>query len=545
MSELTTISVSNLTKVQYNPLEQISSFSHPLVINLENESKEEYEQRQEFWLNKRFDLLSRAKHDTELQQVIRYWCKINPLFFINLTSVAFNPLDGGMIPLVLFNRQVQAILAMNLAERTDSYLTINKSRYVGASVFSTAYLVHSLLFKKDWTALLISRVLTLVDGSGDADTLFSKIDLAVDYLPPWLKPNLQRKQGLIRNHDMNSAIKGAGGKNAGRGGRASVVVVDEAAFVDNAPSVFAALSQTTKCIIFISTPNGRNEFYRLCSNKNIPNFRYHWTSDPRRDEVWYKDMCGKFPPHIIAQELDLSFDGSTENALIDAYKLDPCILYSDKIESSEHDETVAGLDIAGGGNNSSVIAIRQGRKLVAIKPLDKDLSLPQQARFVHQLCIDLKIQKLIFDSSGLGLGFKGCIDELNDNSYTVVAFLGNNKASDRITPSGDPATKLYANARSEAYHLLQDAINYTYNLTQGKIPTELVDESRVIGLVNCPELLQDLTKPQTLLNTTGKLLIESKQSMAKRGVSSPDYGDALAYCFYEGVNPAHDTSWLE
>jgi hypothetical protein len=417
-----------------------------------------------------------------------------------------------------------------------------KSRYVGASVFSTAYLVHSLIFKKDWSGLLLSRVLSLVDGSGDADTLFAKIDLATDYLPDWMKPRLQRKLGLVRNESMNSTIKGTGGKNAGRGGRASVVVIDEAAFIDGAAQVFAALSNTTKCVIMISTPNGRNEFYRMVQNNAIPSFTYHWSSDPRRDQEWYEGEKAKFAPHIVAQELDLSFDGSQENSIIAAYKLESTIQH--EVNEVDGCELVAGLDIAAGGANESILAVRQGCKLLSIGALDKELSLTQQARFVDNFVKENNISKLIFDSSGVGLGFKAALDDIFDGSYAVVAFLGGSKASDRVTPSGKEAHQLYGNARSEAWHLLKDSINYTYNRVNGKIPDDLYDESKSIRLLPVPELLSDLSKPGSVLTSGGKLLVESKDSMRKRGVASPDYGDALAYCYYEGVS-YHDTSWLE
>lgn len=542
LSQHTPGTIESIHTLLESPFRLVNSFDDEILIKCFNEPLSVYKERQEAWLDRRFNLLSKAKTDKALQDTLIHVCKENPIFFINLTGVAFNPIDGGLIPLVLFNRQVQAILAMNLAEKQGKYLTMLKSRYVGASVFSTAYLVHSLIFKQDWSGLLLSRVLSLVDGSGDADTLFAKIDLATDYLPPWMKPKLQRKLGIVRNESMNSVIKGTGGKNAGRGGRASVVIIDEAAFIEGAAQVFAALSNTTKCVIMISTPNGRNEFYRMVTNKAIPSFTYHWSSDPRRDQDWYEGEKAKFSPHIVAQELDLSFDGSQENSIIAAYKLESTIQH--EVSENTNSELVMGLDIAAGGANDSVMAIRKGSELVSITSLDKGLSLTQQARFIDNFIKENRVAKVIFDSSGVGLGFKAALDDIYDGSYAVVAFLGGSKASDRITPSGKEAYQLYGNARSEAWHLLKDAIDYTYNYSQGKIPQDLYDESRTIKLLPVPELLSDLSKPGSVITTSGKLLVESKQSMSARGVSSPDYGDALAYCFYEGVS-YHDTSWLE
>lgn len=534
--------LESIATLQSNPFDLVDNFGSPLLNSTYTESLDEYKKRQEVWLDKRFDILAKAEKDANLRDIILHLCKINPIFFINLTSVAFNPIDGGLQPLILFNRQVQAILAMNLAERQGKYLTMLKSRYVGASVFTTAYLTHSLLFKRDWSGLLISRVLSLVDGSNDADTLFAKVDLAIDYLPHWIKPKLVRKLGLISNGANNTAIKGAGGKNAGRGGRASVVVVDEAAFVDNAASLLAALSNTTKCVIMVSTPNGRNEFCRMCTNKAIPHFTYHWTSDPRRDEAWYEGEKVKFASHIIAQELDLSFDGSQEDAMIDTYKLETT--YSHELTNNSS-ELVVGLDIAAGGANNSVLALRRGRELLSIEPLDKALSVPQQARYVNNYCLENGVDTLVFDADGIGITFKQLLDEIHDGTYGIVAFHGGAAASDRELSSGRLANKVYGNARSEAYHTLRDSIDYTYNYQKGNIPDEAYQESQTIKLINVLELVQDLGKPRSIQTATGKLMVESKQSMKLRGLESPDFADALAYCFYDSQGACHDTSWLE
>lgn len=519
--------------------------SNEVIVADKSELLKQYENKQEIWLNRRWEWLNKAKKDSDFRTALWQKCKEDPVFFINFTSVAYNPNAGGLMPLILFDKQEKAIQFLNQVEQNRSYGTIVKSRYVGASVFSTAYLAHSLLFKRDWTGLVISRVLKLVDSSGDPDCLFRKVDLALDYVPDWMKPKLVRKIGLIQNPSMNSNIKGEGGDNAGRGGRATVVIVDEAAYIDRAQSVFTALSSTSQCCIFMSTPNGRNEFYRLASNKNIPSFIYHWRDDPRRDEEWYKKECAKFEPWVISQELDCSFNGSQENGLIDTYKLEGILPF--KLESNT-EEKVAGFDVAAGGKNNSVLAVREGRKLVEIFPLDKGLRITQQSIFIHNYLLENKIEKIIFDADGIGLGFKSALDDIHETldfiPYEVLAFHGGKPASDRITPSGREAKEIYGNARSEAWHLVRDSINYTYDYLQGDIRESDFDENRAIQLLDSSPLFQDLGKPMQVQATSGKVLVESKISMKNRGLESPDYGDALAYCFYDGTSMNHDVSWL-
>jgi ribosomal protein S16 len=61
-------------------------------------------------------------------------------------------------------------------------------------------------------------------------------------------------------------------------------------------------------------------------------------------------------------------------------------------------------------------------------------------------------------------------------------------------------------------------------LDRGAIPSDTVLET-------------DLTGPGYHLNRSEQLVIESKQDMVKRGVASPDYGDALALTWAGHVAP--------
>ena len=51
------------------------------------------------------------------------------------------------------------------------------------------------------------------------------------------------------------------------------------------------------------------------------------------------------------------------------------------------------------------------------------------------------------------------------------------------------------------------------------------------------DLEMDLTGPGFHINGSGKLVLESKQDMQKRGIGSPDDGDALALTFAQPVAP--------
>jgi hypothetical protein len=54
---------------------------------------------------------------------------------------------------------------------------------------------------------------------------------------------------------------------------------------------------------------------------------------------------------------------------------------------------------------------------------------------------------------------------------------------------------------------------------------------------NDPALISDVTAPQPDVHSSGKKLLEAKKKMQKRGIRSPDGGDALALTFAVPVAP--------
>ena len=64
----------------------------------------------------------------------------------------------------------------------------------------------------------------------------------------------------------------------------------------------------------------------------------------------------------------------------------------------------------------------------------------------------------------------------------------------------------------------------------------LYDLSELISIPNNPELIMQLSQPTVKYSSNGKLLIESKEDLKKRGLSSPDMADSLAYSFWQEYN---------
>lgn len=169
---------------------------------------------------------------------------------------------------------------------------------------------------------------------------------------------------------------------------------------------------------------------------------------------------------------------------------------------------ILGVDVARFGDDQTVLMLRQGRRADLLgKYRGKDVA--EVTALVVDAIQKHQIDAVVVDSDGIGapvfdnLRFRGFGPKCHE-------FHG-----------GKPAHKqaAYFNRRSEVWGLMRDALNAGM-----QIP-------------NDPELEQDLVGPQYGFSSQQQVQLEKKDDMKKRGVSSPDLGDALAMTFAVNVAP--------
>ena len=170
-------------------------------------------------------------------------------------------------------------------------------------------------------------------------------------------------------------------------------------------------------------------------------------------------------------------------------------------ESDRGAPLVMGVDIARFGDDQSVICFRQGRDaktMPAIKWRNRDLHYSANRIAEH---IKLYAPKAIFiDGGGVGAGV---IDMLKAWNFQVIEVNFGAAASEE---------RKYANKRAEMWAAVK-----TW-LPTGSLETDI-------------ELVADLTGPEYGFDKDNRIQLEKKADMKKRGLASPDYGDALALTF--------------
>ena len=158
-----------------------------------------------------------------------------------------------------------------------------------------------------------------------------------------------------------------------------------------------------------------------------------------------------------------------------------------------------GVDPARFGSDSTVIAIRQGRKLLELRRHRGEDTMEVVGRVIDAI-EEFKPALVCIDEGGLGAGV---VDRLKEQRYKVRGVNFANKSRNR---------KMYVNKRAEIWGETREW------LKTADVPSDKF-------------LKADLTAPTVKYDSMGAMQLESKQDMKKRGLSSPDAADALALTF--------------
>lgn len=185
------------------------------------------------------------------------------------------------------------------------------------------------------------------------------------------------------------------------------------------------------------------------------------------------------------------------------------------------DPLVCGLDVARGGADSAVFRFRRGHDARSIAPIRipgeqcRDSSrLVAQAVEVLNRTYDcagtpLKVAMLFVDGTGVGGPIYDRLVQLGYGARVTEVQFG------AVAPEETSGQK-FANMRAWIWSRCRDWL-----------PRGAIDRA--------PELEQDLTGPGYGHDKSDRVVLESKESMKKRGLASPDDGDALCLTFASPV----------
>ena len=209
------------------------------------------------------------------------------LDWLNLTGWTFDPRRQGCRkhqPFLTWPVQEAAGRRIRAAIEEGGDVLIDKSRDMGATWLCLAAFAWMWLFVPDTPLLVASRKEEYVDGRGNPDTLFWKLDYLLAHLPGWLRPKIERRHMHLANLDNGSVIDGEStNADLGRGGRRKAILLDEFAAVENGAEILAATADAAPCRVFNSTPKGRgNAFAEVRFSGKVQVVTLHWKDHPEK-----------------------------------------------------------------------------------------------------------------------------------------------------------------------------------------------------------------------------------------------------------------------
>lgn len=211
-----------------------------------------------------------------------------------------------------------------------------------------------------------------------------------------------------------------------------------------------------------------------------------------REHAWVKvNVLGEFP--------DRPFD-----KLFSADELERCVRRAPRPELYSREARILGVDVAYFGDDRSVFQPRQGPVAFPAKVYRKQdtMYLAEELARAYERW---PFQVAFIDLTGIGAGTHDRAKQLG------VPIVG-------IYPGGGAAEERFENKRAEIWFRTADWVK------DAAIP-------------NDPELIAELCAPSYKISKKGRLQLEAKEDLKKRGLASPDKADALTLTFAQPVLP--------
>lgn len=491
-------------------------------------------------------------------------CKSDPVHWFNQWVWTYDPrgMAFGLpanLPFVLRPKQVELVHWLSERESTQTHGYIDKSRDEGMSYVVLGFFLHHWLFVDGFAGGVGSRKEDLVDKKGDPKTLLHKFRDMFSKLPDWMKPNgFSRREHdnhlRIVNPANDATVTGEAGDNIGRGGRTSMYLLDEWAFVPDQESTDAAISQNTNVHIKGTTPNGvGNKAYQDRFSGKYAVFTMPWRENPDKSwsveyrgqliNPWYEKQKITLDDVVLAQEVDINYAASVEGVLIPHVWVMAAVDAHIKLGIAPTGQRFGALDVADEGKDQNSFAGRHGIVLQKLKSWsgkgDDIFGTTQQAM---DMCVENDFNHMYYDADGLGAGVRGDARVINEQrrekgwpEVTVEPFRGSAGVHD---PEGEMVESrknqdYFANLKAQAWWSLRLRFQATYRALKGMDynPDDLISISSTdMEKSEHEQLLVELSQPTYSKNGVGKLLVNKQPD----GTKSPNRADSVMICY----NPA-------
>ncbi len=471
-----------------------------------------------------------------------------PLFAKNYLFI--RPKSGQIKPFILNRAQMYAHdrLEAQLKEKGFVRAMVLKGRQQGMSTKIQGRYFWKVITRRGTKAYILTH---------EAEATKNLFEIAMRYydrLPPGLCAQADKsssKELYIRKYDSGYAVGTAGNKGAGRSQTIQLFHGSEVAFWPNAEEhakgVLQAISNEPGTeIILESTANGiGNYFYNMWkaaesgSSDYIPIFiPWYWQNEYSSsdegfsctdEETFLMDHYAKdglSKAHLSWRRLKIAEFSNDFDVGIESFKqeypfnaneafLNPIanvfinakhVMRARKARVESDTKLVIGVDVALGDTDKTAIIRRKGRVAYNLETF-RNMNTMEIAGMLKHVIEREKPYRVYIDCIGVGAGV---VDRLRELGFYFVEGVNVARSANRKDK--------FRNQRAELWSEMRDW---------------LMQEMEV-QIPDSDELHGDLCNLGYKYDSSGRLLIESKDDLRARGMPSPDTSDALALTFYSG-----------
>jgi hypothetical protein len=486
-------------------------------------------------------LRAEGDHATRIKADLEYFSQF----------LKIRPKIGPLAPLVFNPAQLELhrLIEEQRAKTGRVRVAILKARQLGISTYIAARLYHRTINTQG------SRCLIVGHEKRASSNLFQLVKRFHDHLPDDLRPSIgtsNAEELIFDRLDAGYLVTVATHEGAGRSATAQMLHASETAFWPDLPTQMAALLQTVPDgagteIIIETTANGYNDFHKLWRKAEAgesefmpiflpwslaPEYRAKPaegfsmdTEESRLAELhnldaeqiaWRRSKISQLgSPEYFSQEYPIVASEAFISSSFDSFIPADLVLRARKEKIDPYGPLIVGVDPAGMGADRTSIAFRRGHCITKVESW-RGLDTMEVTGRVARIIREEKPAKVNIDVGGLGIGVYDRLIEMGYSRSQVNAVNFGGKAvelpplDEMGKPAGGPA-----NRRAELWANLKTALQGRFQLPDS--------DSLQADLVSCGYKFQ----------SDGRLLLESKIDMRKRGLPSPDEADAVALCFTE------------
>jgi hypothetical protein len=485
------------------------------------------------------DLRSEGEHAVRVKSDLEYFAQF----------LKIRPKVGQIAPFTLnpAQRHLHRVIEEQRAKTGRVRVIVLKARQLGVSTYVAARLYHRTINNPGLRTIIIGH------ERRASSNLFQLVKRMHEHLPEDLRPSIgtsNAEELVFDKIDSGYLVSVATNEGAGRSATAQMLHASETAFWPDLPTQMAALMQTVPDldgteIIIETTANGYNDFHKLWrkaeagESEFIPVF-LAWTLAPEyraklppdfvmdAEESKLAELHGLDPEQIAWRRAKISQLGSEEyfsqeypllpseafiSSTFDSFIPADLVLRARRERIEPYGGLILGIDPAGLGPDRTAIAYRQGHCITKIESR-RGLDTMETTGWIAQIIREQKPVRVNIDVGGLGVGiYDRLIEQGHSRSLVNAVNFGSKPVEpppidETGRPGGGPA-----NRRSELWSNMKKAL-------EGRL--QIPDRD---------SLQADLVSTGYKYQSDGRLLLEAKADMRKRGIPSPDEADAMALCF--------------